>query len=301
MQSLSVIQERLDKQHNSTVSIVVSTYHGYKKRATFVDKYYGSWNAFVYAVCRGTKHPQRAKEEIRTKTLSQIKARLYSKFHDTVKIVESSFKTYESKCYFIDSEYGEWFAQPGNVLNGCGHPIRATKQKAQKRTYSQIEVEQMIFAVHKTNVVLVEPYKGMLHNHHFIDNEFGEFSATISNVIHKGTGHIKRAVQRREQTSYKNYGTRHPMQNVDVHNKNIKSTQKYIHKVHWKTGESLLCVSSYEVKVVDWLNSNKTDFLWQPKTFHLPSGTSYRPDLYLIQENKWIEIKGYFREKSKLK
>ncbi len=53
--------------------------------------------------------------------------------------------------------------------------------------------------------------------------------------------------------------------------------------------------------MVDYLNSNKIDFLWQPKTFKMPNGKTYRPDLFLVNENKWIEIKGYMRPKSKIK
>ena len=52
--------------------------------------------------------------------------------------------------------------------------------------------------------------------------------------------------------------------------------------------------------MVEFLNQNKIDFRWQNKTFQTPFLTkkkklsTYRPDLYLVKENKWIEIKGYF-------
>jgi hypothetical protein len=63
---------------------------------------------------------------------------------------------------------------------------------------------------------------------------------------------------------------------------------------HWKTGESLICVGSYEIKTVHYLNCNKIEYLWQTKKFFLPDNRTYRPDVYLFKENKWIEIKGYF-------
>lgn len=78
-----------------------------------------------------------------------------------------------------------------------------------------------------------------------------------------------------------------------------KSNYSYIIQ-HWKTGEELVCVASYEKAVVEYLNLNKINFRWQPKTFKLTlsdgSTTTYRPDIYLYSTKKWIEIKGYFRK-----
>ena len=70
---------------------------------------------------------------------------------------------------------------------------------------------------------------------------------------------------------------------------------------HWKTGEELVCVASYEKAVVEYLNKNKINFRWQPKTFKMPDGRTYRPDLYIHSTKSWIEIKGYFRDDAKEK
>ena len=77
---------------------------------------------------------------------------------------------------------------------------------------------------------------------------------------------------------------------------------------HWKTGEELVWTASYERKVVDYLNKSMIEFLWQPKTFITPIKTNkgdkfstYRPDLYLSDQDLWIEIKGYMRPVSKEK
>lgn len=63
---------------------------------------------------------------------------------------------------------------------------------------------------------------------------------------------------------------------------------------HWKTNEEINCVGSYELKVVSWLNANKMEFSWKPKTFSLPSGRKYTPDLYINSMNSFIEIKGWW-------
>jgi len=68
-----------------------------------------------------------------------------------------------------------------------------------------------------------------------------------------------------------------------------------------KTEEEIICVASYEKKVVEYFNKNKIDFNWQVQTFLMPNGKTYRPDCYLPDNNKWIEIKGYFRKDAREK
>ena len=75
---------------------------------------------------------------------------------------------------------------------------------------------------------------------------------------------------------------------------------------HWKTGEEIVCVASYEKKVVNYLNANNIDYKWQYRTFDmtLKEGrkTTYRPDLYIIGKRKpWVEIKGFFRRDAREK
>ena len=74
--------------------------------------------------------------------------------------------------------------------------------------------------------------------------------------------------------------------------------------LHWKTNEKLIWKASYENKVINYLNENYINFWWQPVNFKTPILTktdkfsTYRPDLYLPNQDIWIEIKGYFREKA---
>lgn len=70
---------------------------------------------------------------------------------------------------------------------------------------------------------------------------------------------------------------------------------------HWKTGEELVVTASYEKAVVKYLNENKINYDWQPQTFKMPSGRTYRPDMYLYSIGKWVEIKGHFWGRSREK
>jgi hypothetical protein len=102
-------------------------------------------------------------------------------------------------------------------------------------------------------------------------------------------------------TSLKRYGSESPMQTKEVQNKNALGNNRMIIKKHWLSGEPVLCIASYEGATVDYLNHNKIDYLWQPKVFKLSSGSTYRPDLYLIKEKKWVEIKGMMRKDAQTK
>ncbi len=63
--------------------------------------------------------------------------------------------------------------------------------------------------------------------------------------------------------------------------------------------------SSWELKYAKYLDDNKIDYLYEPSSFKMiinNKETTYRPDFFLIKENMFIEIKGYFRDEiSKLK
>ncbi|MBO0550232.1 hypothetical protein EXQ33_06640 [Clostridium botulinum] len=62
-----------------------------------------------------------------------------------------------------------------------------------------------------------------------------------------------------------------------------------------KNGEKIKCRSGFEVIYVNYLIKNNINFRYEPKCFKLDNGKRYTPDFYLIDENKYIEIKGSFK------
>jgi len=73
-----------------------------------------------------------------------------------------------------------------------------------------------------------------------------------------------------------------------------KSQNNYYVLSHWKTNEIVRCHGSWEKKVAEYLNTNKINYRWQPRSFRMSDGRRYYPDLYLFSTKQWVEIKGYF-------
>jgi hypothetical protein len=105
-----------------------------------------------------------------------------------------------------------------------------------------------------------------------------------------------------KNTNLEKYGVEYPGQNKEIAMKQALSSNNSGTVLHWKTREELVWKGSYERTVLQYLNQNQIDFQWQPEVFKTPILTSkdnkstFRPDLFLTEENKWIEIKGFFRK-----
>lgn len=92
------------------------------------------------------------------------------------------------------------------------------------------------------------------------------------------------------------YGVSHCSQIKEIQDKIALSLNNSGIIKHWKNNNNCIWVGSYERKVLEKLNYEKVEYEWQPTIFQMPNGKTYRPDLFLIKENKWVEIKGYFRK-----
>ena len=106
----------------------------------------------------------------------------------------------------------------------------------------------------------------------------------------------KKVKQKIKQTNLIRFGVEYPMHSKEIQDKVAKSSNNSGIVLHWKTKEGLVWRASYEKKTLIYFNEIKKEFLWQPQIFTLPDGRTYRPDLYLIDQNLWVEIKGYMRK-----
>lgn len=127
------------------------------------------------------------------------------------------------------------------------------------------------------------------------------FNTCLNKVTYRGQWCPDCSVNRIKRTCLERYGVPNVMQFHEIASKSSKNAAKGF-LIHWSTDEQLYYQSSWEKKAIEHLNKNQIDFDWQPKTFRLDKlNCSYRPDLYLSGEDVYVEIKGFFREKSKKK
>ena len=59
--------------------------------------------------------------------------------------------------------------------------------------------------------------------------------------------------------------------------------------------------SSYEFAYAQYLDQNNIPWYYEFKTFELSEGMTYTPDFFLLDQNKYVEIKGYMYLKHQLK
>lgn len=273
--TLDDVKAMLFEVHGETVKIKDETFVGFKKPSVFIDVEYGEWTAPVYSICRGSCHKQRALKERRF-TEQTIQKKLENIFGDTIKLKPGTYKGYDHECGFVDIEYGEWTAFPQNVFKGNGHPLRSIKKRGENLRHTEKEIKQMLLLAHGGEVRLVGSYQGMLTPTAF-ENDDGVFVAIPANVIHKKTSNP-----------------------INI-NTELQIKHNIYYEVHWKTKEKLVCQGSWEQKVVNYMNTFKLDYFWQPKTFTTSFGKRYRPDMYVADWNVWVEIKGLWRDGAKEK
>lgn len=186
-------------------------------------------------------------------------------------IKKDTYVGFTNKCVLIDPVYGEWVTKPTIVFySNTRHPNRA---KAEYISPNKLTEEQINKKLEDRNIQLKSgTYRGMDSVATFIDLEFGEWTASALNVICNKSNHPERGQR----------------------NKSLSQNRRAIFK-HWKTGQDLICVGSYECYFVEMLNFYKIDFDWQV-CFKLNNGKRYYIDCFIKEFDVYVEIKGQVRE-----
>ena len=242
--------------------------------------------------------------------LSEIVQKL-SAIRSDLFLDESTYIDTKHKAKFVFVDGTEWWTKISGILRGATGPVKKLNEK---------ELIEKIKSVHGDKVKIdFSTFMNVNSPARFIDIDFGEWWAQPSNVYSLGNSHPKRGIIKRKETCLEKFGSPNPTGNKEIKLKRDKNNiEKYgfAHimqvpeiamkaakksnessiRIHWKTREELICQASYEPKVIDYLNKNKIEFKWQSETFTMPNGNTYRPDFYLINENKWVEIKGFMRK-----
>lgn len=298
--SLEIVKQRLWDRFQSQVTLIDSTYTTVAKKATFIDDKFGTWNAKVSHVLGGGQHPLRGKETSSKKnSLSPDiwRDRVYVAHGSTVWLDEATLQ--ETKCRFIDVDFGEWWARIDHVVSGQQHPKRT-------KTYTPTLLEYQVILAKRSNPrieLYSESYTNLTSFAKFHDPEFGDWIAKAGNVL-AGSGHPQRArINKRlpvdnvidrikvvhgdqvvlDVSSYtdanthaifldKKYGNwlaspanvmrgrSHPARK---NQKSAKTQKKFPPVIHWKTQNLCFSSSSYEYATLNWLTQHRYDFDWQ--------------------------------------
>lgn len=293
MLSVQEIKSKIREKHGDRVTIDESTYISPYHLARFIDFDYGEWFTIPYRIFHyGNGHPKRGRANWREKhslSIDEIVARLKERHGDKITLDVSTYVNVKIKARFIDNEYGEWWAAPGNVItNGQQHRKRATadvltRRNGRSTNYISIdEVKRRIEKTHGALITIVEnTYDRINRKATFIDAERGQFISYVVSVCN-GVGHPSR-----------------------TQDKWLASCKKFVPVLHWKTGVLCHIQSGYEHAVISWLNKNQYDFDWQ-----IPIQTELidkrgKKRIYIVDAfiksgnfaNTYVEIKGTWNTK----
>ena len=303
--SLDIIEAILTKQYPDQV-FDFSRYENTSSKIKVIDSKYGEWFPSVKNLLskkRKCRKRQIAESSQKKRiSINEAKRRINKIHKGFVVLDDITYIDAKTKCRFIDKEFGEFWMIPRHVFNGSGHKKRGILKQIQSSILPIDEVKIRLKAIHGNEIKIdTTTYCGMYNRARFIHKKYGNWWATPNNVIEKVSSHPDGSKKRSIATSLKKYGTANPMQNINVFKKASRSRWKTVTLFHWKTNDEVICMSSFEYAIVNYLNNNKIDYSWQIKTI-LSNGMVYFIDLYLKEDDKFIEIKGYFfSEKSKLK
>lgn len=232
-------------------------------------------------------------------TYENINERLKIIHDGNVSIDFSTYTNARKKAKFVDCKYGEWWAQPGNVLNGQGH-----KQRFHDNMRMSLEAVKLRLSQKHGDIITIvdETWISPGKKCKFIDSEFGEFEAQANNVLN-GSTHPKRGLAKRKATWITKYGVDNPFKSEWIQLKASTQISDVTRIKHWQTDALLVCRGSYEVAFVNWCNENQISFDWQISHI-MPDGCRYIIDAFIKTgqfANTWVEIKGWMRPDAKLK
>jgi hypothetical protein len=289
---LEVIKEKLSKIYPEQI-FDYSNYKNMSSKIKAIDPIYGEWNPTVQNLLSRKRCHKKSVNRGRKMPLYKIKDRLLSVHGDMVIIDETTYINTQTKCRFIDKDFGEFWMLPYHVFKGSGHKKRSTIKNTNKMKLPLDEFKNRLNNISKDIILDDSTYNGLYKKAKFIHSKYGVWWALPNNIIYKNSSHPAAGEEKRVSTCIEKYGHSFPMKNRTIFIKASKSRWRKVILKHWKTNQEIICISSYEFAIVSYLNSNKIDYDWQVK-INLPNNLIYFVDLFLKKELKYVEIKGIF-------
>ena len=322
--TIEEVKERIKKVHGDTVIVDESTYVNATTECRFIHKIYKDWRAKPFKVLGGQSHPDGSLEKRKKTSLNKYGTENPMQNKEVQeKAKKTNFEKYGEECSLKNKEVQEKVKKTNIERYGVDNPFKNKEVREKIKTDNvdrygtEYPVQNKEFQ-EKIKNGFIEKFGGRspfsspevqekarnsIINKYGVDNPLKnkevQEKVKKTNIERYGVDNPfknKEVREKAKKTNFERYGVEHPVQNKEISLKSAKNSNNSSIKFHWKTNEELVCQASYEAKTVDYLNTNKIDFQWQPKTFQMPDGKTYRPDLYLVSQDIWVEIKGWMRK-----
>lgn len=255
---------------------------------------------------------------MRKLTIEEVKERcLKNNIELLSKVYMGSLQHLEVKCMICDyCDFKKWLPNVDNISHGHGCPncYLFRRRKTDTEKYGITGAEQIKAKRKQTNLerfgvenpsILPEiqakqRQTNLLHHGVAYPAQSKQVREKLkqTNLSHWGVEYPSQNIEIQEktkQTFLKKYGVDHPSKNKEISLKIARSTNQITVLKHWFSREDIECRGTYEVAVIEYFNKNQIDYNFQPQTFLMPNGYTYTPDIYLPNQNLWVEIKGTFR------
>lgn len=214
-------------------------------------------------------------------------------------ICNNIYESQYSSCLrrFKDNKKCKYCSNKDNAINSSETRSVIMKKKIEDGTY----IPPMLGKKHSEEVV-------KKHIERFKDKTFEELYG------------VEKANQLKKDLSIRNSGENNPfygMTHSELSLKKMSIIQKKIArkgkdsnfygKKYWpKRGKELIYDnirfrSNWEVLTAKYFDKNNIKWQYEPKVFLLNEEMTYTPDFYLLDSNKWIEVKGYWYDDAIIK
>jgi hypothetical protein len=239
MVKVSIIKERLTLLFGDLITIDESTYRGTDARCRFIDVVFGEFfTAPKNVLYRGQGHHNRTQEKRERTCLKKFGFKTNLLNPENIELIKSTnLERYGSESPLGCEEVRKKATNTMIENYGVDNPMKndKIKNKTKLTNLDRYGCENPMSNTKVRNKMKATNLK-----------RYGMESPLSSPDI----------IQKRFETNRKRYGTIAPCQNHEVAVRNARSQTRAIKLRHWMTGGEIICIGSYEAKVVEYLNAS---------------------------------------------
>lgn len=299
---------KISQEIHPYMALDISTYQGIAHKARFIDEKFGEyWCEPQFVIKhRKSKHPKRD-ALIRSLEPDEVQRRIsegYKKYppRPFITLDRDTYESVNKKARFIDSEYGEWWALPSNIMKGQCHPDRTGNPR-----YTVEDVKRAIS--NRPEIVLDEStFVNVTTKARFIDKDYGEWwvlpqSLILNpNRVHKDRAHRDAIIPAKEVQD--RISLIHPNVTLDFSTyKNSITKARFIDSEYgewWTLPNSVLMGHGHPARAITLrkLEDKVAEILGIPRygatpEWLLPEKSKIKPD-FKLSEDIYLEVDGLY-------